>query len=154
MGGDTFAPNLKVGDKSGQVFLQEAFFNCWKVICQHTADLEAVLGYQVCCVRAPMRGRLIYCPAEHQRTTPWVHRPSVFARVRLQYQSSPWRNPYVFSPLIRPSLTRVRSFCTPILGLRCRSPDIRPVLSPVLPDAYQVGRKSPRQQERHFSVAK
>ena len=49
-GGDTFAPKLKVGDKTGQAFLQDAFFNCWGVICQYTADLEAVLGYEVCCI--------------------------------------------------------------------------------------------------------
>jgi hypothetical protein len=61
LGGDTFAPKLKLGDKSGQAFLQEAFLNCWKVICQHTADLEAVLGYQVRRVRSiPMEDRLIY----------------------------------------------------------------------------------------------
>lgn len=50
LGGDTFAPKLKIGNKTGQAFLQDAFFNCWEVICQYTADLEAVLGYQVCCL--------------------------------------------------------------------------------------------------------
>jgi len=54
MAGDTFAPKLKVGDMSGQAFLQGAFLNCWKVICQHTADLEAVLGYQVCSIRCTL----------------------------------------------------------------------------------------------------
>ena len=47
LGGDTFAPKLKVRDKTGQEFLQGAFLDCWRVICQYTADLEAVLGYQV-----------------------------------------------------------------------------------------------------------
>jgi hypothetical protein len=56
IGGDKFAPKLKVGNKSGQAFLQDAFFTCWEVICQYTADLEAVLGYQVCHVRStPIR---------------------------------------------------------------------------------------------------
>lgn len=50
-GGDTFAPKLKVGDKTAQAFLQDAFINCWEVICQYTSDLEAVLGYQVGCLR-------------------------------------------------------------------------------------------------------
>ena len=48
----TFAPKFKVGYKTGQPFLQDAFFNCWEAICQYTADLESVLGYQVCCIRS------------------------------------------------------------------------------------------------------
>jgi len=56
IGGDTFAPKLKVGNKTGQAFLQDAFFKCWEVICQYTADLEAVLGYQVCYVHITPMG--------------------------------------------------------------------------------------------------
>ena len=52
LGGDTFAPKLKVGNKTGQAFLQDAFFNCWEVICQYTVNLESVLGYQVCGIRS------------------------------------------------------------------------------------------------------
>ena len=153
-GGDTFAPKLKVGDKTAQAFLQDAFLNCWEVICQYTSDLEAVLGYQVCCISSTCIGLtdLLSCRASmnHTMDISTFHLCTGSTTIPV---STLARSVCPLPSHQASSLTRVYSFCPPVLGPRRRAPDLRPVLPPLLPRAYQVGRKSPRQQGRCLGMA-
>jgi len=51
-GGDTFAPQLKIKMKDGEVvpvqhFLQDAYLNMWEIVVKTLADLDCVVGFDV-----------------------------------------------------------------------------------------------------------
>lgn len=46
-GGDSFAPQLQIGGKSAQDFLQGHFLNMWKVLIEAVGDLDTVMGFEV-----------------------------------------------------------------------------------------------------------
>ena len=46
-GGETFAPELKVGSKNIQAFLQDAFFAAFGKLIDTVGNLDAVMGFEV-----------------------------------------------------------------------------------------------------------